>query len=163
MAFLGGFSLGEAATDAKVLEICSPLDFCAPLGGGSVIINRATILTAALAYATAQGVAVPPEPAAAGAVFELSTVRVGVYSKGAKVLAEGETVIKSVLGACAIVTEATNPLVINPTGQEDFGLCIVDSNCDGATETKLADDFQVEILEGGGVRLNVCIAPYLAA
>lgn len=163
MANLGNFSLGKADTDAKVLEVCIPLDFCAPIDGGNIIIDRATILAAAQAYVAAQGIAVPADLLALGAVFELTTAKVGVYGKGAKVLEEGGTVPKAVLGTCAIVTEATNPLVINPTGQEDFGSCLVDSDCNGATEQILADDFQIEIVDGGGIRINACVAPYLAA
>ena len=162
MAFLGNFQLGKADTEAKVLEICVPLDFCAPADGGDVVIDRATILAAAQAYVAAQGVTVPADLLALGAAFELTTAKVGVYGKGAKVLAEGEVEPKSVLGTCATVLEATNPLVINPTGQEDFGLCIVDENCDGATEQILASDFQVTIAEGGAIRINACVAPYIA-
>lgn len=159
MSKLNDFTLGEAVTPEKIGEICVPLDFCAPLGGGDVVVPRADLLAAALAYATAQGYT-PTAPA----VYEITNVRVGAYKKGAKVLAEGEEAPKTITkaNACATVTEAGNPLVVNAGGQENFGVCVADQDCNGATDNILADDFEVSIEDGGAVRLNVCIAPYIA-
>ncbi len=147
------FGLGQASISANPC-ICSVVEYTAPVGGGDVTIDRATLLTAISAKITDLGYTAPT-----GTTLDLQNATVAAYSKGTTVTDEGtdvETI--TVAQTVADVTCGGQVVNVNPFGgKKPFGVDHVDVDCDGDSDLLLSADFQVVIPEGGAVAIGACV------
>lgn len=148
----GNFSLGQRII-AKAPCHCAQVEYTAPVGGGDINIDRATLLAAVEAKV---GLTAP-----AGTTFDLQNATVAVYSKGTEVIDNGtqvETVTS--LDDAATVTCNALDVAVNPYGgNKPFGNDVYDEDCDGDSDNVLAADFNVLIPEGSAVAIYACITP----
>ncbi len=137
------------------------IDLCAPVGGGDVVVDRATLLKLVQDnYLTPYG-CLP----GTGNKWDLVTAAVETTSKG------DDSVKCDVLGVDhtvqgwhnAVITEHTNESGVGPGGEKTFGVEIKDQNCDGKADIALAADFQIVIQEGGAVTVELCVSCFLDA
>lgn len=159
---LGDFMVGQPNIPTPPPCFCFPLTFTAPADGGDVTIDAATLKAAVDACLTGYGYPAAP----AGKEYNLVTAKVSPLPKGLTVLNNGDALGDEVVVQGyypAAVTHGGKTDIINPTGQEDYGVDLIDQDCDGCADIGLADDFAVVIPDGGAIRINACASLFVAA